>query len=222
MWKETGKRYYGVRFAKDCDPTDLWNPYKTSSKFVREEVDNCGDPDIIQIHKTFETQEEAREYETTILSWLNVTEENIWLNATDNIAIKSMPGEMNPMYGKCRIGEKRNPNTGKNISEGLKSSNKVKERFLKSEKHPMYGKKHTEKTKELLSVRAKERFSDPTNNPMFGKTHTEETKQKLRIPKSSEHIEKMRLSQLGKRKYTNGAQTKMYHPGNEPLGWYKK
>lgn len=35
-------------------------------------------------------------------------------------------------------------------------------------------------TSEIISQKAKERYKDPTNNPMYGKHHSEETKQKLR------------------------------------------
>lgn len=35
-WSEYDIWYYGVRYAKGCNPADLWVKYFTSSKFVRE------------------------------------------------------------------------------------------------------------------------------------------------------------------------------------------
>jgi len=32
IFKPTGQYYYGVRYAKGCQPSDLWDKYFTSSK----------------------------------------------------------------------------------------------------------------------------------------------------------------------------------------------
>lgn len=41
------------------------------------------------------------------------------------------------------------------------------------------GRKHSDRSRELLSARAKERLSSPERNPFFGKSHSEETKARL-------------------------------------------
>ena len=38
----------------------------------------------------------------------------------------------------------------------------------------------SEETRKIISQKAKERYKDPTKNPMYGRKHTEETKQKQR------------------------------------------
>lgn len=43
-----------------------------------------------------------------------------------------------------------------------------------------------QKTRETISQKAKERYKDPTKNPMYGRHHSEETKQKLREMYSGE------------------------------------
>ncbi len=53
-WSLYNKYYYGVRYAKNCNPNDLWKTYFTSSKYVKEFRNNHGEPDIIQVRKTFE------------------------------------------------------------------------------------------------------------------------------------------------------------------------
>ena len=35
-WSSLNKWYYGVRYAKNCKPEDLWKTYFTSSKHVKE------------------------------------------------------------------------------------------------------------------------------------------------------------------------------------------
>jgi hypothetical protein len=52
-WREQQKYYYGVRYAKNCSPEDFWTKYFTSSPAVLAMRLKHGDPDIIQIRKTF-------------------------------------------------------------------------------------------------------------------------------------------------------------------------
>ena len=47
--------------------------------------------------------------------------------------------------------------------------------------NPFFNKKHTEKTKKILSLKAKKRFSDPKKNPRYGYKYTEEDKEKQRM-----------------------------------------
>ncbi len=86
-WSKLNKWYYGVRFAKNCVPVELWVKYKTSSIVVKEFVLENGDPDIIQIRKTFSSIEKARQWETKVLRRLSVIKDEKWLNQTDNISI---------------------------------------------------------------------------------------------------------------------------------------
>lgn len=67
----------------------------------------------------------------------------------------------------------------------------------KGEKHPNYGKHHTEETREKISSTLKGKFSGE-NHPMYGKHHTEETKQKMRGNQNSlkYHITKEELYDL--------------------------
>jgi hypothetical protein len=62
-WPEIDHWYYGVRFAKGCNPSDFWSEYKTSSKYVKKFILENGEPEIDVIHN------------------------DRWLNKTDNRAI---------------------------------------------------------------------------------------------------------------------------------------
>lgn len=60
-WSKYKTYYYGARYAKNCKPSDLWTIYFTSSRgkakdglhSVKSFREEFGEPDIIQIRKTF-------------------------------------------------------------------------------------------------------------------------------------------------------------------------
>lgn len=52
-WSKYKIYYYGRRTAKGCSPKELWVTYFTSSKYVKQFRQDVGNPDIIQIRKTF-------------------------------------------------------------------------------------------------------------------------------------------------------------------------
>ena len=54
-WSTLGKWYYGCRYAKKCDPAELWVSYHTSSKYVKEMRKNFGEPDIVEVRRIFLT-----------------------------------------------------------------------------------------------------------------------------------------------------------------------
>lgn len=82
--------------------------------------------------------------------------------------------------------------TGKKASKETKSKMSYSR---KGPKHPMYGKHHSNKTRQKISDANKgksflgENFGDCAgeNNGMYGKRHSEESKQKMRKPKTEEH-----------------------------------
>ena len=86
-WSNLDKWYYGVRFAKNAHPDDLWDKYKTSSKHVKRFVEQNGDPDVLQIRKTFVDKNKAVEWEHKVLRRLNISKSNKFLNRTDNKSI---------------------------------------------------------------------------------------------------------------------------------------
>lgn len=87
-WSDLNLYYYGVRFAKDCSPNDLFKTYFTSSKRVKKTILEYGNPDIIQIRRTFKDAKNARIWEHKVLKRLKVINNPKWLNLTDNICIQ--------------------------------------------------------------------------------------------------------------------------------------
>ena len=79
-WTSHNKSYYGVRFAKNCSPDDFWKTYFTSSALVKEFRLTHGEPDVIEIRRTFKTGKEALKWERNVLKRLKVNEREDWLN----------------------------------------------------------------------------------------------------------------------------------------------
>lgn len=112
------------------------------------------------------------------------------------------PGKSNPMYGRCRKGEKHKG--GKNISAGLKEmyntkrGEEIKEQSRKrlSENNPAKNKNIMEKSKELWRKAGRNTGS---KNGMYGK----------------------KGAMTGKKLYTNGKVTKAFFEGKQPDGWKK-
>ena len=105
-WKKHDIWYYGVRYAQYCHPKDMWNNYFTSSKYVQQFREKNGEPDVIEIRKTFNNKKDAIEWETKVLTRLNVNKNNKWLNRTvnGNVTHKHMfGGEMQRNLALKRI-----------------------------------------------------------------------------------------------------------------------
>lgn len=149
-WSIHNKWYYGVRFAdyneKDmANPKELWVSYFTSSKHVESFRKEYGEPDIIQIRKTFKEKEKARLWEHKVLRRLNVVVREDFLNKSDAISIPSQKGMSKPIghgekVGNFHRGRKRSEETRKKISEIAKNrvhteeSNKKRSEKLKGRK----------------------------------------------------------------------------------------
>lgn len=125
-WKKLNKFYYGVRFSKNCRPEDLWVSYFTSSKYVKSFVKEHGNPDIIEIRKTFQDVNKARLWEEKVLKKMNVVKSDNWINKTDNRSIDPMCALKGTL---SHLGKKRSEKTKllmSKISTGRKDSSETK------------------------------------------------------------------------------------------------
>lgn len=100
-WSNLDLHYYGVRFARNCHPSDLWTKYFSSSSYVNRLRKNYGDPDIIQIRKTFPSVNQAKNWETTVLRRISALSKMNWLNcANQSIRVrKNFDGYLSPNFG---------------------------------------------------------------------------------------------------------------------------
>ncbi len=79
-WSSLNKWYYGVRYAKGCHPSDLFVSYFTSSKHVKKFIEINGNPDVVEIRKTFNSVKSSQTCEHRVLKKLNVLFSEKWLN----------------------------------------------------------------------------------------------------------------------------------------------
>jgi len=91
---KTGQWYYGVRFAKNCHPSDLWTTYFTSSKTVKTIIQNEGSNSFtFEIRKVFSCSESAKRWEARVLqkiiNWSIVLNKNAWPAVSRETQLKS-------------------------------------------------------------------------------------------------------------------------------------
>ena len=135
-WSNHNKWYYGVRYAQNCNPQDLWNTYFTSSKHVKKFREECGEPDIIQIRKIFDTKDSAILWEEKVLQKMNVRNNDKWLNKNDCSAPPTYHGEEHPNFDNKWTTEQKNIQSEKlkGKTKGIKKSEEHKKKISESKK----------------------------------------------------------------------------------------
>jgi len=156
-WSHIDKWYYGVRFAKNCKPDDLWVKYFTSSKQVKMYREKYGEPDVIQVRKTFTSTNLARNWETRVIKKINAVLNESWLNKTDNT---------NKFYHEGLRGKQSKEHLEKLSKSRIGNSNRK-------------GKKFSPESIEKLKIARNKRVVEP----MLGKTHKESSKEKMSLAK---------------------------------------
>ena len=145
--KPTRTYYYGVRYANNCNPKDLWSTYFTSSKHVQKLITEHGkDSFDFEIRKIFVDANDARKWENRVLKRLRVTNRSDFINQTDNISISR---EAASSSNKGKTGKDHNRYGSKNValSEFNKQFNKYRNNKpmlgRTGNKHPNFGKKRS-------------------------------------------------------------------------------
>ena len=153
-WTQHQKWYYGVRYAKNSVPTDLWKSYFTSSKHVKAFRKEHGEPDVVEVRKIFQDCDLAREWESKVLRRIKAVSDERFLNQTDN---KSISREASLRGLDTQRNMTKHPNKGRK-NPVVSTLNRKKIGILNpmfgktgelahcfgrtSEKHPMFGKKN--------------------------------------------------------------------------------
>jgi len=174
---ETGQHYYGVRYAKNCHPSDLWSTYFTSSAIIESLIQKYGLENFIyEIRKEFPNNpKKARLWESKVLSKIDAANNTNYLNQHN--------GD-NKFY--CKSGYKHTEKTKLKISnahKGKKLSEETKQKLSLAG----VGKKHTAETKQkLFLANIGKKLSKETKKCIsaaltgkYGRTHSETTKQKM-------------------------------------------
>jgi hypothetical protein len=221
-WTNQNKWYYGVRYAKDCSPSDFWVEYKTSSKHVKEFVQIHGDPDVIEIRKTFNTAEKARCWEERVLKRTGARYRDDCLNKTDFPGMPPMLGEDNPMKKqeialKCRDsrrdGDAKDPERAeKRRLVSIKNAKKATESIKGKEKSTEHKEKLSNSLKKYFdgNEEAQKRSSE-SGKKRLGKKDTTETKA-LKSSSHKKYIEENNIDMgtlmRGKKRTTEDKQKK--------------
>jgi hypothetical protein len=180
-----GKSYYGFRYANKVSPEDdLWKVYFTSSKRIKELREQYSDDEFIAtVDKTFESAEEAYEYETKFLTenHCEVLKSDDWLNEACFPVFADNTGKKHTEEARKKMSEATTSDAARRkMSEAMKGRvpwNKGKkhtEEHKKKLSEALKGMKHSEETRKKISEAKKGK-----NNPMFGYKHSEETKKKM-------------------------------------------
>lgn len=102
---------------------------------------------------------------------------NFTLGKLQKLSTNTLSGRHAYTDGKKTIFIKDNEEIPDGFYKGV--SNKQKEHLISISRNQK-GIPKSEETKIKISERAKERFKDPTNHPLYGKHHSEETRQKIK------------------------------------------
>lgn len=169
-----------------------------------------GEPDVIEVRKTFKTSTQAREWETRVLRYLKVITRDDYLNQTDNISIcpeavsKANKGRKRPdvalrnktrWTNKEKTGKPRSLETRNKISEsrrayfetaaGRAEKARISNRHKNNKRH--LGKKRSLETKLLMSSQRKDTIfiTDGIKNKRVSKDHILEHGWRYGMTKSS-------------------------------------
>ena len=193
--KPTGQVYYGFRSANTVAPEeDLWKRYFTSSKKIQQLVEETGaDSFTVEVRRTFDTQEQATQWETKVLRRMRVLESDQWLN--QNIAGYIIPTE----ESKQKISEfhKDKPKSAEH-KQKLSASQKGKPKQSKVYQTEEYRKKMSELKKGEGNGRYGMPVSEETRRKI-GEANRGKTPVNKGVPMSEEQKAKLREAMLGRK-----------------------
>lgn len=142
-WSKLNKWYYGVRYAKGCNPEELWKSYFTSSKYVKFFRKINGEPDIIEIRKIFNDTYKALLWEQKLLKRIDVENNENFLNRKNSTTSTIITNNNKTSFRKGNI-----------------PYNKGKKYNLTYEERKKYGRIFTKEEKENLSLINIKRFEN--------------------------------------------------------------
>lgn len=135
-WSKLNKWYYGARYAQGCNPIDLWKKYFTHSNAVKDLRNKIGEPDIVEVRKTFSNQIDCIEWESKVLRRIKAAQKDYFLNghnAKGFISYKTKEhkkkisiSNSKPKTGKALEASRNNAKIGSERRRGQKDSEETK------------------------------------------------------------------------------------------------
>ena len=124
-WTKFNIWYYGRKTAKFCSPDQFWKSYFTSSEYVKSFREVNGEPDIIEIRKTFgENYKRCCEWEQRVLTSLDVTKNDKFLNRSNSDGKFNFTNQQFSLASKDKISK---------AGKGRIVSKETKDRMSKSQ-----------------------------------------------------------------------------------------
>jgi hypothetical protein len=199
----SGKRYYGSKFSKGCDPSCLGVTYFGSSNYLNADIKQFGvDAFTYEVRKIFSSREACLKWEVTVLRRMKVVgKSELWYNRTAGgfKFYSFMEREQNPNFGKTWVQPDEvkerialscslwwSSDKGKRYIE---DSREVKSKSVLGDKNPQYGKPMLEKCRQSLnasnvgrkhSKSTLDNFFIGEHNSFYGKHHSSESIELLR------------------------------------------
>ena len=178
-WSSKKRYYYGSRYCKKCHPSDLFTTYFTSSKTVKDFIEENGLPDIIQVRKIFKSDTDALTFEHKVLRRLDVKNRIDFLNKTDGRDWKQTSEGLSwirnhPKAAKATKARYIKPD--EELPEGWSYgflAPSEKQRQITKERMKTY--RHSDETKKKIGESQK-----GEKNHRYGKKYTEDELKKLR------------------------------------------
>jgi hypothetical protein len=184
-WTKLNRWYYGCSYArgnKIANPNQLWTTYFTSSKIVKNFRKKYGEPDIVEIRKTFKTAIQAQLWEARVIYRMQMVGDEKFLNQRDmsghfhnkggykhsEASIKnykkSFDEERRIALSKWSIknNSEMSPESRKKAGiNGSETKKENREKYIGSNNH-CYGIERTSEHKKNISEGTKKAMSDPT------------------------------------------------------------
>jgi hypothetical protein len=176
-WTKINKYYYGCEYAKiskTANPKNLWETYFTSSNLVKQYREIYGEPDIVQVRKTFCCDLSTKYWEEKVLRRLKVLSNDKFLNEnisgvnfglqSKRFAGKKHTAESNLKNRNSQLGRKHTDETKRKISIG--NTNKS----LSQETKKKISEAHTGKKRDENFRKKRSELTKGKNNPRFDST----------------------------------------------------
>lgn len=186
-WRNRDIWYYGYRTKNPNN--DLWMNYFTSSKYVDDFRKEFGEPDVIRVHKIFDSKDEAIAYEQKFLKRVNAVRSDRWLNR-NRAGIEFRSPDKFTESSRKKMSESAKGRVPWN--KGLKGVQKPSAETIEKRRLANTGKRRTPEQKENLSngQRSRKAFSEEHKrnislgqmgrvSPNKGKKFSDEHRRKL-------------------------------------------